>query len=132
MRGIEKCNVAERAPLFRECGRTCARPKILPMYQQLLKQAGDASAFFAAVNHDVEGVTVQAEEPGRVYDFCYARCLCPIYEECGVNNSLLCECSRESLQYVMRELFPEKNPQVALLASVLRGDPECRLRVTLD
>ena len=128
MRGMEKCTVTERAYVFRECGKNCARPEILPMYQQLLKREGNAEAFFIAVNRDVEGVTVRTVKPGRIYDFCYASCLCPIYEECGVNNGLLCECSLESLRYVMRELFPAAPPQVELLTSVLRGDSECRFR----
>ena len=129
MQGMGQLTETQRAPVFQSCGKNCARPCILPLYQRILKQAKNPDSFFAQIDRDVEDVTVWIEKPGKVYDFCYVRCLCPIYEECGVDNGLLCECSLESLRYVMRELFPAAPPQVELLTSVLRGDPECRFRI---
>ena len=50
----------------------------------------------------------------------------------GVDDPVLCECSRESLAGVMRAVFPRRDPKVELLGGVLRGDARCRLRVTLE
>jgi hypothetical protein len=131
-RGMAKLSEKQRAAVFAECGKACATPELLPLYRQMFAEAKNADAFFTAVNRDVDGLSVDTVEPGTVYDFCYPRCLCPLHTEGGVNDGTLCECSRESLLWLMRELFPGRRPKVELLQSILRGDRQCRLRVRLS
>jgi hypothetical protein len=131
IRGMDALGEKERARVFMACGKACASSAILPTYQKLLANACDTDSFFTAVNREVDNVSVTTVRVNDTYDFCYPRCLCPLHEECGVNDGLLCECSRESLLYVMRELFAQRKPQVELAESVLKGDPQCRLRVRL-
>ena len=131
-RGMARLNEEQRSAVFSECGRACAAPEILPLYRRLLAAAPDADAFFRAVDAGVEGVAVDAVEPGASYDFLYARCCCPLHTDGGVDDPLLCECSRESLLWLMRSLFPERRPRVEMLESVLAGDGQCRLRVWLN
>lgn len=131
-KGMAKLNEEQRSAVLTECGRVCAAPEILPLYRRMLAAAPDADAFFRAIDAEVEGVAVCAVEPGATYDFCYAQCYCPLHTDGGVNDPLLCECSRESLLWLMRSLFPARAPRVELLQSVLAGDGQCRLRVRLD
>jgi len=130
-RGMAKLTQKQRGAVLAECGRACAAQEILPLYRQMLAEAKDAHGFFTAVDRDVDGVGVTAVEPGKTYDFTYSRCLCPLREEGGLTDGMLCECSRHSLQWVMGELFPGRKPKVTLLEAILRGDKQCRLRVTL-
>ena len=131
-RGMAKLTEKNRAAVLTECGKACATPELLPLYRQMLADAGgDAHAFFTAVDCAVDGVGVETVEPGSVYDFCYPQCYCPLHGEGGVNDGMLCECSRGSLQWLMWKLFPRRKPKVELLAAVLRGDRQCRLRVRL-
>ena len=131
MQGMAELSCRERTKVFRQCGKACAQPEMLPRYQRLLQAAADADGFFDAVNREVDGVDVQTVTRGSEYDLYYPQCYCPLHVEGGVNDGMLCECSRESLLWLMGELFPERKPTVELLASVLRGDARCCLRVRL-
>ena len=46
-----------------------------------------------------------------------------------VNTPQLCECSRQSVRFVLETLWPDKNFSVELTASILRGGDMCRLTV---
>ena len=71
-------------------------------------------------------------EPGRVYEIGYPRCLCPQVEAGFVEAPTHCECSRQSILCVYRELIPGKSVRVETLRTVLAGDSECRFRVTVE
>ena len=129
-KGLHALSTPARDTLLTACGRACAAPEVLPRMRALLLKASDTDAFFHSVGQRMAGVHVSSVLPGRVYDFLYQECGCPLYTEQGLREQWLCECSRHSLAWVMSELFPENPPQVTLLESILRGDPGCRLRVT--
>ena len=131
MRGLNGLDAPARAAVLGECGKACARPVILPTYRALLEEAGGADGFFAMVGRRINGVSTACVQPDTAYDFFYPRCGCPLYEDGGVDDPALCECSRQSLLWLMRELFPDREPSVEVLESVLHGDTRCRLRVTL-
>ena len=127
--GLHALPLQERIQALGSCGKACAQPEILPRYRVMLAQAESIDAFFVAVNAQAEAVTVQSITVEQVYDVCYPACGCPLHEQCGVDDPLLCECSRESLRWVLGELFPDKQPEVELMESILRGDNQCRLRI---
>ena len=68
-------------------------------------------------------------EPGRVYEVGYPRCLCPQVDAGFVDSPAHCECSRQSILYVMEELLPGKDIRVEELETVLSGGRECRFRI---
>ena len=127
--GLHALPLQERIQALGSCGKACAQPEILPRYRVMLAQAESIDAFFVAVNAQAEAVTVQSITVEQVYDVCYPACGCPLHEQCGVDDPLLCECSRESLRWVLGELFPDKQTEVELMESILRGDNQCRLRI---
>ncbi len=129
--GLEGLEPAARAKVLSACGKACAAPEILPVYQEIFARSETPDAFFQTVNNKMEGISVRTVKPGREYDFCYPSCYCPLHTDCGCVSPILCECSRESLTWVMRSLFSDDLPQVELLESILRGDQVCRLRVRL-
>ena len=68
-------------------------------------------------------------EPGRVYEVGYPRCLCPQVDAGFVDSAAHCECSRQSILYVLEELLPGKDIRVEELETVLSGGRECRFRI---
>lgn len=132
MRGLNQLPADESSAVLAECGKACATPAILPAFRVLLEKADNTDDFFASIAGVFEGSKVIIVTPDKAYDFCYPSCLCPLHEECGINDARLCECSRQSLLFLMRELFPQRTPQVELMETVLKGDPQCRLRVRLS
>lgn len=46
-----------------------------------------------------------------------------------MSNGMLCECSRRSLLYNLESVFPEKEFEVSLEESILRGGRECILHI---
>lgn len=71
-------------------------------------------------------------ERGHVYEIGYPRCVCPVVEaghHCPAGH---CECSRQSVIYVLQTLMPEKEIHVEMIHTVLTGADECRFRVTVQ
>ena len=68
-------------------------------------------------------------EPGKVYEMGYPHCLCPQVEAGFTAVPTHCECSRQSILYVLQELLPGRVIEVETLGTVLAGGKECRFRV---
>lgn len=68
---------------------------------------------------------------GQVYEMGYPRCLCHLVHEGIYNSPDLCECSRQSILYVLSKLEPEKEFKVETIETVLQGANNCRFRITV-
>lgn len=112
MLGLHTLDGDVRAGVLRECGKACARPTLLPLYRDLLAKAVDEDAFFRSIHRSIAAIDVECVQTGVMYDFCYPECGCPLHTEAGVNDAALCECSRQSLCWLMEELFTNKKPMV--------------------
>jgi hypothetical protein len=130
--GVKTLDTEARSRVFCECAKACAGTDILPTYRALLAKAVNRDAFFASVGAATSSVQTEQMVAGYVYDFLYPYCGCTLYTECGVDDAVLCECSRESTRWLMGELFPDCEAEVCVISSILRGDPQCRLRVTFQ
>lgn len=128
---ISRLPAEARARLYRPCAEACVRDGVLlemrrqfeecgcDLDQQYVKY-GRTPFFFADVI-----------EPGRVYEMGYPRCLCPQVEAGFVTAPTHCECSRQSILYVLETLLPGRVIEVETLETVLAGGSECRFRVTV-
>ncbi len=96
---------------FRECG--CS-------LDEQYRKYGDTDVFFAEII-----------EPGRVYEVGYPRCVCPAVLSGGVRDPAHCECSRQSVLYILETLLPGKTVTVETVETVLDGAEKCRFRVTV-
>lgn len=96
---------------FEECG--CDLDK------QYLKY-GNTDAFFARII-----------EPGRVYEVGYPRCVCGEVLSGKETDVSHCECSRNSILYILQNLLPEKDIQVEIIHTVLSGADNCRFKVSV-
>lgn len=52
---------------------------------------------------------------------------------CGKTNDVShCECSRQSIVYILETLMPEKTIEVEIIETVLGGAGKCRFKVTVQ
>lgn len=128
---IGKLPAEERAALYRPCAEACVRDGVLAEMRRQFEECrcdldrqyakyGRTPFFFADVI-----------EPGRVYEIGYPHCLCPQVEAGFVLAPTHCECSRQSILFVLQELLPGRIIEVDVLETVLAGGSRCRFRVTV-
>lgn len=121
-----------REKLYRPCAIKCVNDFVLKEQQRQFtecngnldlqyKKYGRSEFFFADII-----------EPGHVYEIGYPRCLCSVVESNYAASPTHCECSRQSILYVLHTLLPDKNIYVDQLYTVLTGADECRFRVTVN
>lgn len=129
---IAKLSQSEREELYKSCALGCVQNYVLKEQQRQFKECngnldeqykryGKSDYFFADII-----------ESGHIYEIGYPKCLCPMYEAGLVSSPIHCECSRQSIIYVLNTLIPEKKVHVEMLHTVLSGAGECRFRVTVD
>ena len=129
-KGVEAMTPRQRETLFSACGQNCVKQGTLAFYQQIYEEAGgDLDMFFQKTNQ-VPGLRAEILAPGSKYIFCFSSCSCPLHTQGYVNTPHLCECSRQSVLYVLNTLWPKKEFAVDLTGSILRGDSLCRLEIS--
>lgn len=101
-----------QASRFRECGGNL---------DLMYKKYGDTAAFSAKIL-----------EPGHVYEVGYPSCVCPRLQYGETHKPEHCECSRQSILYILENLLPGKQITVEPLETVLSGGERCRFRVTVE
>ena len=128
--GIARLTETQKETFFRECGRNCVQCGTLQIYKDLYEQAtGDLDRFFAIADEQ-PGVRCETVEKGTVYDLYFLECTCELHKRGYVSTPLLCECSRQSIIYVLHSLWPGKTFNVTICESVLRGSKHCKMRIS--
>ena len=95
-----------RAALYRPCAEACVKGSVLEeQRRQFLECGGDLDRQYARYGRSAY-FFADVVEPGRVYEMGYPRCLCPQVAAGFVETPAHCECSRQSILYVLRELLP--------------------------
>ncbi len=131
--GIAKLSEEQRETFFRECGRNCVQCGTLQVYKDLYEQvAGDLDRFFAIADEQ-PGVRCETIEKDAVYNLYFLECTCELHKRGYVSTPLLCECSRQSILYVLHSLWKDKAFRVTICESILRGNQHCKIQIeTID
>lgn len=130
--GIAQLTPKQREGFFSECGKSCVEHEVLDAYKQLYEKTdGNLDLFFQKAN-EFTGVKSEIIKKGNEYNLCFSECVCPLHKAGYVNTPLLCECSRQSVLYTMRTLWQDKEFEVALCGTILRGDKECKLNIKVS
>ena len=74
----------------------------------------------------------QFEECGCSYEIGYPKCVCDEVLSGKVTDVSHCECSRNSVLYILQDLMPDKDIQVEIIHTVLGGADDCRFKVTVS
>ena len=120
-KGIAKLTAEQREQFFSECGKHCVQCG----YE---KANGDMDVFFSEAN-ELPGVRCETIEKGSVYDLYFMECTCGLHKQGYVSTPLLCECSKQSILYVLQSLWKDRTFQVTICESILRGSLHCRMRI---
>lgn len=62
----------------------------------------------------------------------YPKCVCPEVLRGETADAAHCECSRQSVLYILEQLLPEKRITVQTVETVLGGGTYCRFAVTVE
>ena len=132
-KGIAKLTAEQREQFFSECGKHCVQCGTLQVYKELYEKAnGDIDVFFSEAANELPGVRCETIEKGSVYDLYFIECTCGLHKQGYVSTPLLCECSRQSILYVLQSLWKNRKFNVAICGSILRGNPECKMRIETE
>lgn len=130
-KGIEQLDQNQKEKFFSVCGMRCVETGIIKLYKDLYDKAGNDYDKYFTEFKGMKNIGGKVITPGRVYEITYPDCYCDLYTKGFVQTDVICECSRQSICYVLRTLNPELEYKVERLSSVIRGDKECRFRVTI-
>lgn len=133
-RGIGELPKAVREALYRPCAENCVKRFVLREQQRQFEECGKSLDLQYERYGRSQYFFADIIEKGRLYEIGYptAHCLCPMVSEGFAGSSAHCECSRQSMLYVLQTRLPDKRITVKLLHSVLTGENECRFRVTVE
>lgn len=129
---LSQLPVEEQAKVYRPCAINCVKGAVL---QELRRQFEECQC-----NLDLQYTKYARSEyffvdiikKGHIYEMGYPRCFCPLVESGFVKSPVHCECSRQSILYVLQELVPDKKIEVETLGTVLSGAGRCCFRVIVE
>ena len=117
---------------YREEAIECVKDSVLPMHKQIYdKYNGDFDRIYTeAYNND--SYTGEVIVPGEIYELSYLECSCPKVN-CGLRSCPeQCECSRQSILYILSQLEPDSIFDVQIVNTILRGGDRCTFQFCRD
>lgn len=108
----------------------CGRPSCLSRRHS----SGSAAATWtpSTGNTGTRRAFAKVLQPGRLYEVGYPKCVCPEVLRGETADAAHCECSRQSVLYILEQLLPEKRITVQTVQTVLGGGTCCRFAVTVE
>ena len=108
----------------------CVKDRVLPAQRKLYHACdGDLDRVYGGAMNG-NGYFGKVIEPGHIYELGYEKCTCPKVLSGEVTDPEQCECSRQSILYILSCLEPDSKFEVEILETVLRGAEHCRFRIT--
>ncbi|MDA3846467.1 MAG: hypothetical protein PF505_07970 [Vallitaleaceae bacterium] len=130
-KGIDGLKQEEKEKFFHNCGRKCADTGIIKVYEKLFIDSGKVLDTFFSKLSELESVSGNIVKPGEHYEIAFLHCLCDLHTLGYVHSDYICECSRQSIIYVMKSLVPDMDMKVDKLTTILGGDVECRFSIKI-
>ena len=91
---------------FREKAVRCVRETVLPVQASHFRECGcDLDAQYRKYG-DTESFFAKVLQPGRLYEVGYPKCVCPEVLRGETADAAHCECSRQSVLYILEQLLP--------------------------
>ena len=115
---------------YKEEAIECVKNCFLPLHKQIYaKYNGDFDRIYSE-GYNSSSYQGRVIRPGLEYELSYLECSCPKVK-CGLRtNPCQCECSRQSILYILSQLEPASQFQVRIVNTILRGGDRCTFRIT--
>ncbi|MCT4594173.1 MAG: hypothetical protein N4A57_07900 [Anaeromicrobium sp.] len=131
-KGIEGLDQSSKEKIFSECGQNCVKRGVAQMYKRFYRESGrNLDQFFLDLSKNGYGKGYIVE-PGKKYEMSFSSCSCELHKQGYVNSDCICECSRQSIIYVMKSIKPDTEIEIEKITTILSGDKECRFRINLN
>ena len=115
---------------YREEAIECVKDHVLPIHQQIYaKYDGDFDRIYSK-GYNSRSYQGRVIEPGKVYGLSYLECSCPKVKSGLRSNPEQCECSRQSILYILSQLEPDSKFDVRIESTILRGSDRCSFIIT--
>jgi hypothetical protein len=115
---------------YRKEAKDCVKDHV-PLYIKIsmTKYDGDFDRIYSE-GYNSKSYQGRVIEPGKVYELSYLECSCPKVK-CGLrNNPDQCECSRQSILFILSQIEPDSQFDVRIENTILRGGDRCTFRIT--
>lgn len=109
----------------------CVKDTALPVQLRLFQDCNNDMSIYCEKYGETEFFFAKELEKGHLYEMGYPKCFCP-EALAGGKEASFCECSRQSMIYVLENMMPEKRIEVEIIETVLSGAEKCRFKVTID
>lgn len=129
---LEKLPMELLGELYRPCAVACVQAYVLGEQRRQFAECGNSLDLQYEKYGRWEYFFADIIERGHIYEVGYPRCLCPVKQTGFACPPTHCECSRQSILYVLETLLPNSTITVEPMHTVLGGADECRFRVTVE
>ncbi len=110
----------------------CVKDTVLPIQQQQFRECGCSLDEQYKKYGNTDALIAKTIEPGHIYEVGYPECVCDEVLSGNIKDVSHCECSRQSILYILGNLMPEKTIKVDMIETVLGGAERCRFKVTVE
>lgn len=131
-RNIEKIPLEYRERIYHSCAVNCVKAYVLPEQKAQFDDCnGDMDLIYEKYPKS-DAYFRKIIKKGKIYEMGYPRCLCSLVGKGACESKGHCECSRQSILYILHELMPDRKIKVETIETVLGGADQCRFRIYLD
>ena len=114
---------------YREEAIACVKDHVLPLQKELyIKHNGDFDRIYTE-EYNNKSYMGKVIESGKEYELSYLECTCEKVRSGLVSDPAQCECSRQSILYILSQLEPESGFDVQIINTILRGGDRCSFRI---
>ena len=114
---------------YRQKAIECVKDSVLPIHEQIYQNCnGDFYRIFTE-EYNTGAYMGKVIESGNVYELSYLKCTCPMVQQGLIKNPEHCECSRQSILYILSQLEPDSHFEVRIENTILRGSDRCTFRI---
>ena len=115
---------------YRKEAIECVKGNLLQMHKQIYAKCnGDFDRIYTEAYNNASYMG-RVIEPGKEYELSYLECSCPKVKRGLRSNPEQCECSRQSILFILSQLEPDSQFDVRIENTILRGSDRCTFRIT--
>ncbi len=129
-KGLEDMDSKSVSNLLSNCAKACANTGVLQMHRHHYENVNKDRDQYYSTLEQLGGVRGEIIVPGKEYVVIFPDCTCDLHANGLINTAKLCECSRQSILYIAKQLWGDEMIDVECIETILSGANECRFRIS--